>query len=122
MRILSALLISAAFLATPCIAQKNTHGPCSAATSQAQLNRCWANQADKAAQRLNAALDAALAKTTARDPVQAAQEKWKEYRDAECDAVAALYEGGSMQPMQRSACIVHLTNERIAELKNVVPQ
>ena len=104
------------------MAQKSPQDPCSAASSQAQLNRCWANQADKAERRLNAALDAALAKTTVRSSVETAQEKWKEYRDAEFAAVAALYEGGSMEPMQHSACLVHLTNERIAELKNVVPK
>ena len=122
MRIIIGFLISAAFLTTPCMAQKNSQDPCSTATSQAQLNRCWANQADKAERRLSAALDSALAKTTVRSTAETAQEKWKEYRDAECTAVAALYEGGSMQPMQHSACLVHLTNERIAELKNIVPK
>jgi uncharacterized protein YecT (DUF1311 family) len=88
---------------------------CAAAQNQMQLNRCWAREANNAAERLTAALK----KLPARARMEESQTKWAAYRDAHCAAVAALYEGGSMQPMQRAACLVRLTDARIAELSQI---
>ena len=60
--------------------------------------------------------------TTTTEMTEQAQAKWVEYRDTHCAAVAAIYQGGSMQPMQRDACLVRLTEQRIAELKALLPE
>src|SRR3954466_8836534 len=37
--------------------------------------------------------------------LRAAQRAWVRFRDAHCNYVAAMYEGGSMRPMQQGACL-----------------
>jgi uncharacterized protein YecT (DUF1311 family) len=103
-------------------AQGSERPYCTKARSQMELNRCWVREADNANQRLAAALKSTLEKTAVRVQTEQAQAKWLDYRDAQCAAVAAIYEGGSMQPMQRAACLVRLTDQRIAELKAVLPE
>lgn len=103
-------------------AQPGENSHCATARSQLELNRCWAHEADIVRQRLAATLKATLDETPVRAQTEQAQAKWVEYRDAHCAAVAAIYEGGSMQPMQRDACLVRLSEQRILELKAVLPE
>src|ERR1700688_3869917 len=103
-RALQVFILAILCAATAC-AQASEKGHCATARSQLELNRCWAHEADIAGQRLAAMLKSTLDKTPVRAQTEQAQAKWVEYRDAHCAAIAAIYEGGSMQPMQRDACL-----------------
>ena len=103
-------------------AQPSKRQYCSTAHSQLELNRCWADEAGKADERLAAALKKALEQSPAHADAERAEEKWIEYREAQCTAVASLYQGGSMESMQRSSCLVRLTDQRIEELRKLVPE
>ena len=46
-----------------------------------------------------------------------AQRAWIKFKEAHCNSVASLYEGGSMKPMVYSYCLVEVTNQRNKELK-----
>ena len=50
-----------------------------------------------------------------KEGLAAAQKNWVLFRDSECDAEGALYEGGSGQSSIITACKYQLTKERIAE-------
>jgi uncharacterized protein YecT (DUF1311 family) len=49
---------------------------------------------------------------TERDRFTGAQEAWVAFRDAECAYEASLFEGGSLQDVERTACERRLTAER----------
>lgn len=116
------LFVAAILCTAPTCAQSGRKAYCATARTQLQLNRCWAREAESSGKRLAAAIGKLLKDTPVRGKVETAQTKWAEYRDAQCDAVAAIYEGGSMQPMQRASCVVHLTDQRIAELEAMQPE
>src|SRR5262249_28674263 len=45
-----------------------------------------------------------------------AQEQWLKYRDKTCEAVAALYDGGTIRPSAVSRCEIQLTRSRMRDL------
>jgi uncharacterized protein YecT (DUF1311 family) len=51
-----------------------------------------------------------------------AQRNWLVYRDAQCDAEAYAFTGGSMQSMIVSGCQTRLTNARIAEISQMMDE
>jgi uncharacterized protein YecT (DUF1311 family) len=57
--------------------------------------------------------------TDQRGLLEAAEQQWREYRDAQCQAAAGLYGGGSMAPMVTADCRARLAGQRAAELKAV---
>ena len=96
--------------------------PCSAAQNQLQLTQCWSKAADSAEHRMTEVYKqttAALRErgaSAAADLLQQAQDKWQSYRDAHCAAVSKLFEGGSMEAMQRASCRARLSDQRRNEL------
>ena len=105
------VLLSLALLATPVAAQ-----------TQQSLNAQAAGDYHRADAQLNAQYRATMAKARrggGKDSslLLASQRAWLQYRNPECSRIAAQYEGGSMQPMQHSACLAQLTRLRTRELK-----
>jgi uncharacterized protein YecT (DUF1311 family) len=49
--------------------------------------------------------------------LRAAERLWLRYRQANCEAEASVYEGGTIQPLIELRCVARLTRERAAELK-----
>ena len=94
-----------------------------AAQTQMELNETAANDSKKADEALNAAYKAAMAALSG--PQQTAlketQRAWIDYRDKAAKAQAALYEGGSIQPMIFSDTLARLTKERAAQLAAMLP-
>ncbi|MBB5716062.1 lysozyme inhibitor LprI family protein [Sphingomonas aerophila] len=104
-------LLSLALLATPVAAQ-----------TQQSLNTQAAVDHRRADALLNAQYRTTMAQARraggrSASLLLASQRAWLKYRDAECGRSAAQYEGGSMQPMQHSACLAQLTRLRTRELK-----
>jgi uncharacterized protein YecT (DUF1311 family) len=116
------LLLCSILLAPVTRAQTAKRHYCATERTQLELNRCWLNEAELAGDRLKLALKDTMQQTVVRVQAEQAQAKWVEYRDMHCNTVAAIYKSGSMQPMQRAACIVRLTDQRIEELKTLLPE
>jgi uncharacterized protein YecT (DUF1311 family) len=112
--------------------------PCDAATTQADMNQCSAEEYRKADAHLNTVYknlvrllqkDAGEAaqqsggeqtkpETPAVQKLRAVQRRWIQYRDLHCGAVRAQYEGGTISPMMWTQCMTETTNHRIEELKH----
>lgn len=58
-----------------------------------------------------------LTDTAQRRMLIQAQRSWIKYKEDHCRAVAAFYEGGSMQPMVYSECKTEVTRQRIKSLQ-----
>jgi uncharacterized protein YecT (DUF1311 family) len=85
------------------------------------LNDCFAKEAHKADLRLSITYAHFLKVLDDRNRKRLidAQAAWTQYRLADCKAIAGIDEGGSMAPMQYSACWVDVTDERDKELHSV---
>jgi uncharacterized protein YecT (DUF1311 family) len=99
--------------------------PCEGAVTQLDLNDCTHAAWMAADEELNLAYGAALEAARqydswpegrAEDTLRAAQRAWVAYRDAACEAEAALWDGGSAQPMILSGCLGRLTTQRTDDL------
>jgi len=70
---------------------------------------------------LNSVYQSAL-KRWNEDPQRAelrdAQRVWIAYRDATCKAEAGIYRGGTIMPSVSLRCILRLSRQRIADLKD----
>ena len=100
--------------------------PCPDADTQAEMTSCWSQQAQEAERAVAEAQRGITVRLTEdRDSDSAtrferAQAQWAAYRDAHCEAVAHLSEGGSIAPLQLAQCRARMARERGAELKLVL--
>lgn len=109
MRAFLALMLLAA---GPVLAQGD---PCDDAETQVDLNDCTYVAWEQADEALNKAWAEAMALAEERgtqDTLRTAQRAWIAFRDADCAAHAALWEGGSAQPMIFNGCMETLTLQR----------
>ncbi len=94
--------------------------PCSSSATQMELDACWGQRATAAAATLRST--SARARATAPQyhvratSIASAQTAWATARDRTCGLEAALYAGGSIEPMMTSKCLDALTRERTARL------
>jgi uncharacterized protein YecT (DUF1311 family) len=94
---------------------------CGEANTQMEINQCLAAGYQRADKELNELYSNTVDKQDPadRDHLQEAQRAWIKYRDANCEAAAALYQGGSIQPSVRSECLRRNTRARVAELHQI---
>ena len=126
MRTLSMAFLGVAVLIGSCARPQavgtSPEDPCNGARTQAELTRCWSRVAEQAESRLTKTHSDAVARLRQKDAgaaaalLDVAQAKWEEYREAQCAAVAKLYEGGSSASMQRSSCRARVADQRTSEL------
>ena len=92
---------------------------CDHSANQRDWNICTANEAAKLDRRLDQLLAqiSARADSTRRAELVSVQDKWKMFRDADCQWQADAFSGGSIQPAVYSECVIVLTTARITELK-----
>nr|WP_223877819.1 lysozyme inhibitor LprI family protein [Histidinibacterium aquaticum] len=84
------------------------------------MNACAARDYEAADTMLNAVWGEAIAAARSGglgDELLDAQRAWLPFRDAACEAEAALFAGGSMAPMVRSFCLARLTEQRTEDLR-----
>jgi uncharacterized protein YecT (DUF1311 family) len=108
---------------TPVSAQDKAE--CSSPQTQSEMNQCAAQDYETADAELNAAwadLRQARSDTPSWDAILEAQRLWIPFRDAHCEAEAAPYEGGSIQPLIRLSCLATITNQRTAQLQDLLIQ
>jgi uncharacterized protein YecT (DUF1311 family) len=91
---------------------------CQNANTQTEMNQCAAEAFRRADRELNDTYSAIIKKLHAAplSKLRVAQRAWIQYRDANCDAATALYEGGSIAPMTHSLCLERITKSRTREL------
>lgn len=118
------LFLAAAWLVTTHIAAAaSKKAPCAEATTQRQMTTCWSSLAKEVERKTESRFDqlrtklagGALAETA--PALENSQTKWREYRDAYCEAVERTYSGGSMAPMQKASCRVRVAEARDTELR-----
>ncbi len=103
-------------------------GPCDDAETQAEMTQCWANEQRTAERRADETMTKAVDWLRLRDQPDAvtsfqdAHAAWRAYRDAHCRAVAAVYAGGSMAPMQEAHCRAELAVERARALETILAE
>ena len=90
--------------------------PCVHAGTGSDMTACFMRASAAADKGLNAYYKRLLANLGSEDVknLQAAQRLWIQFRDANCAAEYALYEGGSAGPTVRAACVEALTRNRAA--------
>ena len=115
MRILAGLFL---LLAGPVAAQEH---PCDGAETQIDLNECSYVAWEQADVELNDAYAAAMGVAqghggSAGEALRDAQRAWIAFRDADCAAEAAFWEGGSAQPMILYGCLETITLQRTDDL------
>jgi uncharacterized protein YecT (DUF1311 family) len=94
---------------------------CQKATTQRGIEKCVQNEVEVANQTLEATYKHYLAIRSGKDRelLRSAQEAWERYRETNCRASAAIFAGGSLESTEFVACKLHLTQERLVELKRI---
>ncbi|RYH01300.1 DUF1311 domain-containing protein [Salipiger sp. IMCC34102] len=93
---------------------------CSDPQTQTDMNICAAEAAARADDLLNAEWRVTQSFAKARglgEVLLEAQRAWLGFRDAQCAAEAARYDGGSLQPLVHANCIERLTLRRTDDLR-----
>ncbi|MEC4986219.1 MAG: lysozyme inhibitor LprI family protein [Oscillatoria sp. PMC 1068.18] len=93
---------------------------CADAQTQQQINNCAATEAQTADEKLNQLyqqLQAELKGSSQEKHLISAQQKWLQFRDADCEYARKQYEGGTFEPAAYSFCLNRLTNQRITDLQ-----
>jgi uncharacterized protein YecT (DUF1311 family) len=100
--------------------------PCRDAGTQAELTMCWGAEGQRAESDARAAFDRASSLLRDRKDAVAlnallkAETAWTSYRDAHCAAAAAVYEHGSLGPMQQARCRAALAREHRRNLDSLL--
>jgi uncharacterized protein YecT (DUF1311 family) len=100
--------------------------PCRTATTQAELTRCWSDESRLAEEETRAAQARVVDWLRNRGSeasvraIEDGQTTWAAYRDAHCAAVATVYDGGSLGPMQEARCRADLARLRQGELDTLM--
>lgn len=109
--------------ATPALAQDKAE--CSDPQTQMDMNQCAGQDYEAADAELNivwAELRQARSDNPSWNAILEAQRLWIPFRDAHCEAEAAPYEGGSIQPLIRLSCLAATTNQRTTQLHDLLMQ
>ncbi len=117
--VLITLLFSSAALADPTL-------ECADASSQVEIGACVGEMEDRVNLALEASysfamqaakeLDDVTERVVAQPALEASQNAWIGYRDAQCEAIGASYGGGSGTGIAITACRVDLGRARVDEL------
>jgi len=98
---------------------KNEEDNCCCTTYD--TNICLLKVQGKVDQELNQTYQSALKRWNEdpnREELRQAERAWVSYRDASCKAEGDLYKGGTIMPSIEMHCIIRLTRQRMAEIKD----
>ena len=93
--------------------------PCPNAVTTLDMAQCFAGARASSGEKLTAVYNQLLGKLERDDADRLAkvQRLWTEYREENCSAERALYQGGSAAPVVYSACMDAMTRARTKELQ-----
>ena len=87
------------------------------------MSVCLSKIYERSDGELNAVYKAALRQYSGykrhTENLRMSERRWISYRDAQCKAEYDLFEGGTMAPLINLGCLIKITDQRIAELKDV---
>lgn len=112
------------FACAPDLVAQEIDPSCDAARTQAEMNECAGRTFQAQDSILNSVYPRVIAELdSARAPLlREAQRQWIRLRDADCAWDAAEFQGGSMYPMVHAFCMAHVTRERVAVLRRLLPR
>ncbi len=97
--------------------------PCRHVESQAELTRCWTQEAQNVSGRVTERqrrLVALLDDQESAALFDRAHEEWEAYRTAYCRAVSQVSESGSAAQLESAHCQARLSTERERELEGIM--
>lgn len=124
-RIIVSLIFVTSSLAVVALPQKKGAGkPSCEGTggSQAEANACARFQYTQADDEMNRVYEQLMSDLAGDDDknqqkLRQAQLLWLQYRDANCESEASIYEGGSIRPAIYNQCLASVTRERTGRLR-----
>jgi uncharacterized protein YecT (DUF1311 family) len=105
--------------AAPAAAQDQSPSPCASETTTLAMGQCLRVALHEADSTLALYYDTALRRAAAPAALRRAQVQWTRFRDADCDAIGAERQGGSLGPLATSQCRLDLARERTHELWDI---
>ncbi|MGI9066626.1 MAG: lysozyme inhibitor LprI family protein [Pyrinomonadaceae bacterium] len=118
-RILIGVIVVICSLSANSLSQekRGSEVPCGETGTQAEANACARleyQKADAEMNKLYGRLMTELADYKGNDQqkLQRAQALWLQYRDANCESEASIYQGGSIRPAVYNSCLASVTRER----------
>lgn len=92
---------------------------CNNAQTQSDMNQCASQDYQRADKLLNQYYQQALklAVSEQKALLQAAQKKWIQYRDADCQLQTFKYRSATIYPLNLANCMANKTEQRAKELK-----
>jgi uncharacterized protein YecT (DUF1311 family) len=122
-RILIGVVMVICLLSASSLSQekRGSEVPCGENGTQAEANACARREYQKADAEMNklyGRLMTELADYRGNDQqkLQRAQVLWLQYRDANCESEASIYQGGSIRPAVYNSCLASVTRERAQRL------
>ena len=104
--------------------KKTTRAECGEFGTQAEANECARREYETADREMNKVYRLLLTAFGEGANVEEtllkqkeAQSNFLEYRDAECESEASIYEGGTMRPAVYNHCLATVSRERTIRLK-----
>lgn len=110
----SLIVVSSSLVATSYAAEN-----CKNPESQLAMNICSAKDYDREDAKLNKSYKELIGMLDAKDKekLKEVQLSWIKFRDLQCEYDASKYDGGSIQPLIRSSCLLQMTKQRNKDLK-----
>lgn len=95
---------------------------CGEFMSQAEANACSRREYEKADAEMNKVYDQLMSELSGgsgkdQQKLKQAQLLWLQYREANCESEASIYEGGTIRPAIYNLCLASMTRERAMRMK-----
>lgn len=128
-RILPVVMIGICFLSVRALSRPQGVGepPCGKEGTQAEANACARREYEKAEAVMNAVYEQVMTELAGRAgkdqrKLEKAQSLWLQYRGANCESEASIYEGGSIRPAIYNTCLASVTQERTGRLRGLLAE
>jgi uncharacterized protein YecT (DUF1311 family) len=101
--------------------------PCGKEGTQAEANACARRDFAKAEAEMNGVYEQLMTELAGRAgegrrKLEKAQSLWLQYREANCESEASVYEGGSIRPAVYDGCLASVTRERAGRLRGLLAE
>jgi uncharacterized protein YecT (DUF1311 family) len=121
MKTILILAMAVICLVTANAQKRGSEIPCGENATQPEANACARREYQKADDKMNKVYrrlmtELAEYKGEQQEKLRRAQLLWLQYRDANCESEAAIYEGGSIWPAVYNICQASVTEERTRRL------
>jgi uncharacterized protein YecT (DUF1311 family) len=105
--------------------KKVSSSPCGEHGTQAEANACSRREYQKVEAEMVAVYDQLRTELASyggkhQQRLRGAQASWLQYRDANCESEASIYEGGSIRPAVYYSCLASVTRERAKRLEEFI--